>query len=61
MSIYKFLELQPIDPQEDGTISELDMFEQDEVFNLSEETEGDDIIQAWETLERDMRRRSRAR
>lgn len=54
MSVFQYLQLQPIDPQDDGSISELDQYEQDEVIDLTEETEGVDIMQAWDRLEKDM-------
>lgn len=54
MSVFQYLQLQPVDPQDDGSISDLDQFEHDEVIDLTEETENQDIIQAWERLEQDM-------
>lgn len=54
MSVFQYLQLQPVDPQDDGTTSALDQYEHDETFDLSEEAESVDIIQAWERLERDM-------
>ena len=54
MSLYQYLQLQPIDPQDDGTVSDLDEYQQDEVIDLNEDTEDQDIVQAWERLEQDM-------
>lgn len=54
MSVYNYLKLQPVDPQEDGTVSTLDQFQEDETFNLDEESESIDIVTAWENLEHDM-------
>jgi hypothetical protein len=54
MSVFQYLQLQPVDPQDDGTVSELDQYEHDEVIDLSEESENQDIIQAWEKLEHDI-------
>lgn len=54
MSVYHYLQLQTVDPQDDGTISDLDEYEHDETIDLSEEAESDDIIEAWERIEHDM-------
>lgn len=54
MSVFHYLQLQTVDPQDDGTTSDLDEYEHDETIDLSEEAEGDDIIQAWERIEHDM-------
>ena len=54
MSVYQYLKLQPVDPQDDGTVSDLDLYEQDETIDLNEDTENVDIVTAWEKLERDM-------
>lgn len=54
MSVYQYLQLQPVDPQDDGTISDLDEYQHDETIDLSEETEGEEIVHAWEELEQAM-------
>ena len=54
MSVYQYLKLQPVDPQDDGSVSDLDLYEQDETIDLDEDTENIDIVTAWEKLERDM-------
>jgi len=43
MSLLQYLQLQPIDPQDDGTVSDLDDFPQDEVIDLTEEDDGDTL------------------
>ncbi len=53
-SILHYLQLQPIDPQDDGTVSEFDQYEEDETIDLNEEFEGVEIIQAWDRIEQDM-------
>lgn len=58
MSVYEYLQLQPLEPQEDGTISDLDKFEIDETIDLTEEAEGTEIIQAWDRLSKDMHENS---
>ncbi len=54
MSVFQFLELQPIDPQEDGSVSELDLYEHDDVIDLDEEADGEALAQAWDTMEREL-------
>jgi len=54
MSLFPYLQLQPIDPQDDGTISDLDKFEEDETFDLSGDPDGDVLAQAWEKITRDL-------
>ncbi|MES2630867.1 MAG: hypothetical protein V4611_02840 [Patescibacteria group bacterium] len=54
MSLFPYLQLQPIDPQDDGTISDLDKYEEDEVIDLSSDTDGDVLAQAWEKITKDL-------
>ncbi|MBN9398280.1 hypothetical protein BGO18_01130 [Candidatus Saccharibacteria bacterium 47-87] len=51
MSLLQYLQLQPIDPQDDGTVSDLDDFPQDEVIDLTEEDDGDTLAQSWEEID----------
>lgn len=51
MSLLQYLQLQPIDPQDDGTVSDLDDFPQDELINLTEEDDGDKLAQSWEEID----------
>lgn len=53
-SVFHYLKLQPVDPQDDGSVSDLDQYEEDDVIDLSEEAEGAEIMQAWDQIERDM-------
>lgn len=50
MSLFPYLQLQPIDPQEDGTISDLDKYEEDETIDLSADTDGATLEQAWDEI-----------
>ncbi len=50
MSLFSYLQLQPIDPQDDGTISDLDQFKADETFDLTQDPNGDDLAQAWDKI-----------
>lgn len=54
MSIFKFLQLQPIDPRDDGTVSDLDVFEQDEVIDLTADEDGAVLEQEWEEILEDL-------
>ena len=54
MSLFQYLQLQPIDPQDDGTVSELDTFEQDEVIDLTQDEDGATLLQEWEEITKDL-------
>jgi len=54
MSLFSYLQLQPIDPQDDGSVSELDQFDQDEAFDLAEEVNGEQLVQEWDEIEKSM-------
>lgn len=54
MSLFQYLQLQPIDPQDDGTISDLDQYEQDEVIDLSQDEDGAALLQEWEQITDDL-------
>ncbi len=54
MSLFQYLQLQPIDPQDDGTVSELDTFEQDEVIDLTQDEDGATLLQEWEQITKDL-------
>lgn len=54
MPIIPYLQLQPIDPQDDGSVSDLDAYEQDEVIDLSTDTSGEDLIREWDEIEHEL-------
>lgn len=54
MSLFPYLQLQPIDPQDDGSVSDLDQYEEDEVIDLSGDEDGESLLQAWETITEDL-------
>jgi len=54
MSVFQYLQLQPIDPQDDGTVSDLDQYEQDEVIDLSQDEDGATLLQEWEEITNDL-------
>jgi len=55
MSLYPYLQLQPIDPQDDGSLSDLDKYEQDETFDLSSDPDGDTLDQEWSEITKALR------
>jgi hypothetical protein len=47
MSLYPYLQLQPIDPQDDGSISDLDQYKEDETIDLTSDEDGEALDQQW--------------
>lgn len=54
MSLFQYLQLQPVDPQDDGTVSDLDQYDVDEVIDLSADEDGETLQQAWEKISDDL-------
>ena len=54
MSLFQYLQLQPIDPQDDGTVSDLDQYDEDEVIDLTEDADGEELEREWDEIERDL-------
>lgn len=54
MSLLHYLQLQPIDPQDDGTVSDLDEYEEDETIDLSGDTDGTTLIEEWDRITHDL-------
>ena len=50
MSIFNYLQLQPVEPSDDGTVSDLDIYEQDETINLEEDIDEQELEQAWNAI-----------
>ena len=50
MSILNYLQLQPVEPTDDGTISPLDAYEQDETIDLNDYGYESGLAQAWDTV-----------
>lgn len=50
MSFFEYLQLQPLEPQEDGTISDLDTYMEDEVIDLTQDEDGDVLAREWEEI-----------
>ncbi len=53
MSLFPYLQLQPIDPQDDGTVSDLDKYEEDETIDLNSDTDGETLEQKWDKITKD--------
>lgn len=58
MSLFQYLQLQPIDPQDDGTVSDLDTYEEDETIDLSQDEDGETLIREWEEITTDLHSKS---
>lgn len=54
MSILHFLQLQPVDPQDDGTKSDLDTFEEDEKIDLMHDINEQELDAAWDHILQDI-------
>lgn len=54
MSLFQYLQLQPIDPQEDGSVSDLDQYEHDEVIDLTQDEDGTALLAEWEQITNDL-------
>jgi hypothetical protein len=54
MSLFQYLQLQPIDPQDDGTVSDLDEYAEDETIDLTQDEDGDTLLKEWEAIEHDL-------
>lgn len=54
MSLFQYLQLQPIDPQDDGTVSDLDRYDEDEVIDLTEDADGEELVREWDEIQRDL-------
>ncbi len=55
MSILKYLQLQPVDPKNDGTDdSDLDQYDQDETISLKDNLNGEELDREWTTIVNDL-------
>ncbi|MFZ2126235.1 MAG: hypothetical protein WAV04_01870 [Candidatus Microsaccharimonas sp.] len=55
MSIYNYLQLQPVDPQDDGTVSDLDEYAQDETIDLTQDIDEQTLDEAWNRITEDFK------
>lgn len=56
MSIFKYFDLQVLEPQEDGSVSELDQHPADEIIDLSADPDGESLAQEWQAIMDDLHR-----
>lgn len=54
MSILHFLQLQPVDPTQDGTVSPLDEYEHDETIDLEADIDESVLDQEWDMVMKDL-------
>ena len=54
MSLFQYLEYQPIDPQYDVSIGELEQYPQEDNFDLTSDPDGDSLLHSWEEITSDM-------
>jgi len=49
-SLLQYLQLQPVDPQDDGTVSDLDAYQQDETIDLNSDIDDQVLESAWQQV-----------
>ncbi len=54
MPIFNYLQLQPVDPKDDGTVSDLDAFEPDETIDLNEDIDEQKLEEFWQAAVKDL-------
>jgi len=54
MSIFQYLQLQPVDPKDDGTVSDLDTYDQDETIDLNEDIDEQTLESEWQKVIEDL-------
>lgn len=60
MSLFQYLQLQPVDPRDDGSVSDLDEYSEDEKIDLSRDTDGEELAREWDEIERDLEAENKA-
>lgn len=53
MSILNYLKLQPVDPRDDGTTSDLDEYAQDETIDLKHDISEQELDASWAKVIKD--------
>ena len=54
MSIFQYLQLQPVDPKDDGTVSDLDTYDQDETIDHNEDIDEQTLESEWQKVIEDL-------
>lgn len=50
LPLLRYLKLQPIDPQDDGSMSALDVYDEDEEIDLSQDEDGEALLKEWDEI-----------
>lgn len=58
MSILQFLQLQPVDPTTDGSVSPFDEYEHDEIIDLDADIDEAVLDAEWDMVVEDLRKDS---
>ncbi|HEY8886808.1 MAG TPA: hypothetical protein VIM31_04925 [Candidatus Microsaccharimonas sp.] len=56
MSILQFLQLQPVEPTDDDTVSPLDEYEHDETIDLNADIDESVLDQEWDMVMNDIKK-----
>jgi len=59
MSILQFLQLQPVEPTDDDTVSPLDEYQHDETIDLSADIDEEVLDQEWDMVMEDLKNDSK--
>jgi hypothetical protein len=54
MSILQFLQLQPVEPSDDDTVSPLDAYEHDETIDLTDDIDESVLANEWDMVINDL-------
>jgi hypothetical protein len=55
MSILQFLQLQPVEPSDDDTVSPLDAYDHDETIDLNDDIDESVLNQEWDMVINDLK------
>ena len=55
LTILKYLKLQPVEPTDDGTLSPLDTYEEDETLDLDHDVDGSVLTEEWDSVIKDLK------
>jgi hypothetical protein len=50
LNILKYLKLQPLEPTDDGSLSPLDEYEEDETLDLDQDVDGTLLTEEWDSV-----------
>jgi len=53
MSILNYLQLQPVEPTDDGTVSPLDDYQQDDTIDLTHDEDGEELMAKFDQMMND--------